>query len=136
MSQHSVGAIALGLLVSLVPLAASAGEQKTSSLDDDLKALQGKWGSRALSLTFTDKQMRLNLGGDAGAAFAFTLKEKNGKRYLVFDEADVKRLPDFPREVTYQFSGKELVLTAEEEGKKIVSAKELKLPRAEKEKEK
>ena len=130
MRNYKANAFIPGLLLGVLALASPAQEKKTSTVDDDLKALQGKWGSRAFSLTFRDKMMRLDLGGDAGAAFSFTLKEKNKKRYIVFDESDVKRLPNFPREVAYKIVGKQLIVTVEEEGKKILSQKELKLPRA------
>jgi hypothetical protein len=130
MRSYEASAFSVWLVLSLVTLASNGQEKKPPTLDDDLKALQGKWGTPAFSLTFGEKLMRLDLGGDAGAAFSFTLEEKNQKRYIVFDESDVKPLPNFPRAVAYKVDGKQLILTVEEEGKKILSQKELKLPRA------
>src|SRR5262249_34822820 len=123
-------AFILCFVLSLLTVASNGQEKKTPTLDDDFKALQGKWGTRAFSLTFRDKLMGLDLGGDAGAAFYFWLEEKNEKRYIVFDESDVRRLPNFPRAVAYKVDGKQLIVTVEEEGKTILSQKELKLPRA------
>lgn len=128
MRKHMAIALILGLL--LVGLTSHGQEAKSPTLDDDFKALQGKWGTPDFSLGFRDKMMRLDLGGDAGAAFYYRLEQKDKKRYLVFDEADVKPVPKFPREVAYAFDGKQMILTVEEEGKSIVGRKELKLSRA------
>ena len=130
MRNYGASAFILWLLLSLLTLASNGQEKKPPTVDDDLKALQGKWGTRAFSLTFREKLMRLDLGGDAGAAFSFRLEEKNEKRYIVFDESDVKRVPNFPREAAYKIDGNQLIVTVEEEGKKLLSQKELKLPRA------
>jgi hypothetical protein len=120
--------LVLCLLLSLVGAASMAREEKKTTLEDDLKAFQGKWRAGKTILTFMDsKTLHIVFGGDASGSVEFELKEKEKKRYIVYQITPKVE----PTWMSYQLEGKRLVLTVEQ-GTKFAGGTKLELMRVEK----
>ena len=120
--------LSLCLLLSLLGTLSMAQEGKKATLEDDLKALQGKWRAGKTIFTFRDsKTLHIVFGGDASGSVGFELKEKDKKRYIVYQITPKVE----PTWMSYRFEGKRLVLTVEQ-GTKFAGGTKLELTRVEK----